>query len=509
MTPVDAYQAFAVLRLVLTLLLGALFAWLAAGRPLTRGVRVGALALLVAAAVAYPNFGVFHPGRGHLHNWDVYHYFMGAKYLPELGYAHLYEATYAAGREMGAFADATVIRDLTTYEFRDPRTLDLGAVRARFTPERWSAFKRDLAFIGNRIREWPGPMLDRGYNDPPPRALLLHALVGRVRATAVSLTLLSAIDYALVALALAVVWRTFGALPAALAFAFFWLSFFARFDFIGGSLLRWDWIVALLLAVAALARDRPVAAGLALAYAALARLFPLVFLLPLIVKWLQARRRGERAPALGCCLVTALAALLVAGLALLAAGERRTFVAEYLGKIERHSREAATNSIGLPSLVVFHRAPWRLDRDGGILVTEGDALAAQPPSWLPKAAAGAYLVLAIPLILAASPVTSLMYAVPLIFWGLTATGYYYSFLVLLILLPWHGGRPDRVRLLEMTLLTVIMAVSYAREAISPDLVPLYYGASLSLALFFLVWLAFEYARLVRPSPIVPAEGGGA
>jgi len=488
---------------VLVLLLGALFGWLALGRPLTRAVRIAAFALLIAAAVAYPNFGVAHPGRGHIHYWDVYHYFMGGKYLPELGYTHLYEATYVAGREMGAFADATAIRDLTTYDFRDPRTLDASTVRARFTPERWQAFKRDLVFIGNHIREWPGPLLDRGYNDPPPRAQLLHLLVGRVPATMASLTVLTAIDYGLAAIALVVVWRTFGALPAALSFALFWLSFFARFDFIGGALLRWDWIVALLLAVAALARDRPVLAGLGFAYAALARIFPVVFLLPLAIKWMQGRWRGERGGALGRCLASAAAALVVVGVVLLAAGETRTFAVDYVTKIQRHSREAATNSVGLPVLLVFQRAPWRINADGGVYVTEGDALAAQPSGVLTATVTALVLLLSMPLILAASPVVSLMYAVPLIFWGVAATGYYYSFLVLLVLLPWYDGMPDRVRWLEMTLLTAMMAIDYAREAISPDLVPLYHGASVGLAGFFVLWLAFEHARRVRPATAAP------
>jgi hypothetical protein len=87
-----------------------------------------------------------------------------------------------------------------------------------------------------------------------------------------------------------------------------------------------------------------------------------------------------------------------------------------------------------------------------------------------------------------------MYAVPLIFWATSATGYYYSFLVLLVLLPWARGMPDRVRLLEMALLTAVMAGLYAVEVASPDLVPLYWGASLQMAVFFVLWLGFEHAR---------------
>ena len=96
------------------------------------------------------------------------------------------------------------------------------------------------------------------------------------------------------AAALAAVWRAFGEVPAALAFTFLSLSFFARFDYIGGSLLRWDWIAMLLIGVA---RASPAArAGwpdFCCGYAALARLFPTLFLVPLAVKRLQGRWRGQ------------------------------------------------------------------------------------------------------------------------------------------------------------------------------------------------------------------------
>jgi hypothetical protein len=492
---VDAYQAFAALRVVLVLLLSAVFVWLAAARPLTPPLRAGVFALLAAAALAYVNFGVFHPNHyRHIHYWDVYHYFMGAKYLPELGYTRLYEATYVAGRELGAFDDVRAVRDLKTYQMRDVATIDAAGVRARFAPERWRAFKRDLAFIGSRIREWPGPLLDRGYNDPPARALLLHLLVREVPATPVTLTLLTALDYGVMLAALVAVWRAFGPVPTALAFASLWLSFFARFDFIGGSLLRWDWIAALLLGVAALASGAGATAGLWLAYAALARIFPLVFLVPLAVKALSRPDEPRARRTLGAALA---GILLVVGL-LAAAGEERTFAGEYLAKIQLHSQEVASNSVGLRPLLVFGTAPWTIGPEGSVSVADAATDAAAPAPWVVPTVAAVYLLLAVPLIRRATPLTGLMYAVPLIFWGLAPTGYYYSFLVLLVLLPWRDGVPDRVRLLEMVLLTTVMAAIHAFEVTSPDLIPLYYQASIAMAVFFVLWLGFEYARLAMP-----------
>jgi hypothetical protein len=399
---VTSYQAFASMRLGLTLLLGGVFFWLAAGRPLTRVVRVVVFALLAAAAVAYPNFGVFHPNHyGHIHYWDVYHYFMGAKYFPELGYTRLYEATYVAGREMGAFGDATVIRDLATYDFRAVATIDAGAVRARFSPARWGAFKRDLAFIGNRIREWPGPLLDRGYNDPPPRALLLHLLVRWIPATAMALTLLTSIDYALVLVAFVVVWRTFGPIPTALAFASLWLSFFARFDFIGGSILRWDWVAALLAGLSLYARGRGIAAGALLGYAVLARIFPVLFLLLLAVKWLQGRLGGVREPVLSRGLAAAAVVLALAVIGVAAAGDERSHLREYGVKIQRHREAGFVNTVGLGPLIAAHTAPWSQGPDGRVYVAHDALLAARPSARTIALASGLYFLAALPLILRA------------------------------------------------------------------------------------------------------------
>jgi len=148
------YQLFRLARLILLMLLGTVFLSLARGRPVSRRLRLLVLALLAVAALGYVNFGFFHPGRGHVHYWDAFHYFMGAKYLPELGYSKLYEATYAAGRELGAFDYITQLRDLETYALREAATVDQSAVRSGnvFATEvrvakRWSISSSVLAAV--------------------------------------------------------------------------------------------------------------------------------------------------------------------------------------------------------------------------------------------------------------------------------------------------------------------------------------------------------------------------
>ena len=481
-----------------------MYFWLASGHAPTRRLRALAACLAVAAALAYPNLGFFHVrDRSPIHWHETFHYFMGAKYLPELGYTRLYDATWVAGRELGAFAQIRQVRDLGTYALRDVASIDAGTVRARFTAARWQAFKRDLLVFGPRINHWDALVVDHGYNDPPPRALALHVLVRWVPASPLALGVLTSLDYVIVLVAFWAVRRAFGGLAASLTFAFLALSFFARFDFIGGSPLRWDWIAALLLGAAALARGAGVAAGLGFGYAVLARIFPVLFFVPLVVTWAQTRLAGARDRALTRCLTAAAAVGLAVALALAAVPATRELSKEFVAKIEQHNRGVYTNHVGLGSLIVFHNTPWVERPDGTVYAPHDAALAARPAPWVLPAAAALYFLAALPLMVRARPLESIMYAVPLVFFALSPAGYYYSFLVLLVLLPWHRDTADPVRLFAMGVLAMLGAAGYALELLSADLLPLFYNASIQLGLFLLGWLGLEYLRLARRPRLAP------
>ncbi len=496
----NLFQAFQAARIILLLVLTGILLFLALGRPLSKRTRTLVVVVLGGALLSYPNFGFFHVYQyGTIHYWDAYHYFIGAKYLPELGYFKLYEATYVAGRELGAFADITHVRDLPTYRGRWVSSIDAQAVRGRFSGERWEMFKRDLAFLQPRVPKWPSFFLDHGYNDPPPRALLLHLLVRWVPANRLTLGVLTLLDYLLMVVAFGFVWRAFGKIPAALTCAFLALSFFGRFDFIGGSILRWDWMAALLVGVAAFIRGFGRTAGILFAYAILARIFPVLFLIPLAIKWLQGRRAGTSDRTLTHCLVWAIGAVLAVTVGLAVAGSRLPVIPEYIAKLHVHNQSASTNRVGLGPFLISRSALGPVNADGSASLDEATIPAARPAPYILPMVSALYLLSVLPLILRARPLESVMYAVPLIYCAIPLASYYYAFLALLVLLPWEGGRRDSVRLIEAALLTVITAVSYAFEISSPDFLPLFYKASIQVGLFFLVWLFFEYARLHSPA----------
>jgi hypothetical protein len=493
------FQAFRAARIVVLLVLAGILLFLALGRPLSPRIRALLLAAVAAAFLSYPNFGFFHVyQRGAIHYWDTYHYFMGAKYLPELGYFKLYEATYVAGRELGAFDDVTYVRDLPTYRGRWVTSIDAPGIRSRFSPERWEAFKRDLAFFLPRIARWQTLFLDHGYNDPPPRALLLHALIRWAPANRLTLGVVTSLDYLLMASAFGFMWWAFGKIPAALAFAFLTLSFFARFDLIGGSILRWDWTAALLIGAAAFARGFGATAGGLFAYAILARIFPVLFLVPLGIKWLQGRWTGTPDRVLTRCLVWTIGPVLAVTLGLAAMDTRLGVLPEYVAKIAVHNQSSSTNRVGLGPFLLANSALWNVKADGTVVLDEATLPAARPASYVLPLASALYLLVALPLILRVRPLESLMCAVPLIYCSLSLASYYYAFLALLVLLPWEGEKTDVTRLVEMAFLFSLTAVSYAFEMASADLLPLFYKISIQMGLFFLVWLAFEYARLRSP-----------
>ena len=494
------YQGILLGRILLLVTLAGLLLALARSGVVSRRHRAIILAVLVGALASYPNFGVLHPTQsgyrpGHIHYYDAFHYFMGAKYLPELGYSGLYEATLVAGRELGAFGGINYIRDLTTYVPRPAATVAPEPIRSRFSRARWEMFKRDLVFFGPRIDAWPELLVDRGYNDPPPRALLLHLLVKPLPASAPALALLSSLDYVLMIAAAGALWRAFGTVPTALTLTFLASSFFARFDYIGGSLLRWDWIAALLAGTAALARGSGTSAGLLLGYAAAARVFPILFLLPLAIKWVQARMSRRPEPALASCLRAALGLLLALSVGLIAWADQRPLALEFLAKIRLHAQDPFVNSVGLGPILVFGSVPWSSTADGAVFVPAEAIAAARPAAYLLPLLSAAALLATLSLILRARPLESMAFAVPLVFCAFSLTGYYYSFLALLVLLPWHEGRADRISVVEMALLSVIMACAYAFELASAELLPLFYQASIQVGLFLALWIAFEYIRL--------------
>src|SRR5689334_5822025 len=96
-----------------------LWYWLADDVPFFRRgkrVRDTLLALLgITSCWCWWNFGHYH-FEPMIHYHEMYHYYLGAKYAPELGFTRLYECTVVAEDEfahLGPALERVPVRDLT------------------------------------------------------------------------------------------------------------------------------------------------------------------------------------------------------------------------------------------------------------------------------------------------------------------------------------------------------------------------------------------------------------
>jgi hypothetical protein len=272
-----------------------------AARFLRRAL-LGGLGISALLAVAtYLDFGVFRYGS-YLNEWDLYHYYVGTKYAPELGYTNLYGATLAADAERGLRYrnPRGEIRDLVTGELRDVGEVAAGAnrYRARFSEARWREFVADITWSKTQLpkNRWSIILADHGYNGTPAWSFVVGGLLTRhlsVR-NPVSRWVLLLLDPLLLLGTMAVVARAFGPRAALLTVIFIGTHYLFSWGHLKGALLRTDFAMGSLLAVCLVKRGWYKLAGALLGWAILSRVFPAFLLLGPAVLLLDGYLRTRR-----------------------------------------------------------------------------------------------------------------------------------------------------------------------------------------------------------------------
>jgi hypothetical protein len=252
------------------------------------------LALIAMASIpAYFDFG-FYPKHGRFmnpHTW--FHYYMGSKYSQEVGYRNLYEAVVVADNQNTGKTVQTEVRSMDTY-----RRMKAGDVVREndkylrlFSPARWREFREDVAYFRSIFipRRWPGVVTDKGYNGTPTwnvtGAVLSNMIPTSSRA---GMLFLLSLDILLSVAMLVLVKRAFGA-RAALFTTIYLCTHFAFFMYnvneIRGAFLRLDWVTLIVMSMCLMKLDRYKTAGGLMAYAGLARIFPLIFVFGIAVRF--------------------------------------------------------------------------------------------------------------------------------------------------------------------------------------------------------------------------------
>lgn len=467
--------------------------------------KAGAMLWTVAiiAILAWPNFGRLH-GQSGIHHWEQFHYFLGSKYFPELGYDGLYTASLAAERQLGLGQTIQAhVRDLRTNDVVPTSTLRTHRteVRQRFADDRWQEFEADVAYFlqSNAYSYIRSIRLDHGYNPTPTWTFTARLFSRFPAADDTALTALSWIDPLLLAALFLMIFRTYGSRIGCLALIVFGLGYPWRFDWVGGAFLRQDWLAATGIAICLMRKKTFLAAGMLLAYASMVRVFPAAFLVgPLIVgirQTVEARHLPRWLIRLGSGFLLGVLLCLMAG-ALTGRGPQAW--TEFQSNLDKHHGTWLTNNVGLENILLY-------DSD---TITRKDVDFSLPEPWLHWQAKmdrlhserralilGAFALMLLATAMASwrqSPDQAALLGIVIVFSGVILTCYYW---VMLCLIPLGRGRWGPTAgwlLLNLGLFGLHLA--------TPSFEMIFGTLSVALLLFFLAWIgpdAWKTAQEIR------------
>ncbi len=406
--------------------------------------------LALLSLIVYFNFFAFHAGQRFVYLHNVAHYYLGSKYYGELGYTGLYTALLRAEVELSGEIQVTAVRDLETNRVVPVRRLVLrsDAVKAAFSAERWAEFRREAAYFRQALGPGYGALLlDHGFNATPVWALLGGTVSGWIDVTSgPGMLSLAFLDLVLLAGFFAAVGSTFGRRTLLLAVIYFSVIFGTFLAL--GTLLRYPWLVGVGLGMCFLHQKRYSWAGGLFAGAAMLRVFPVVFVVPLAFKAFSLAWRRRALPRryqafFGGLAATAAVLFLASGLLPRGFDHWREFGAN----ISLHAVSPISNAVGLTDVLAYRGDA--VDRSqGGMTMGTYQALTERRRQvrWVQLA------LVFLPLVVVVARLSrwqtdlgTTWLALPLLFAAVSLTGYYY--VVLLALLLVHRRSPHHLALL--------------------------------------------------------------
>ena len=326
------------------------------------------IALGVVALAGWWNFGALHYGR-YVHQHEFFHYYLGAKYQQELGYTRLYRCVAIAEAEEGRAAEVARrwVRNLDTNVIERGREtlLDPGICTEQFSEARWEGFRNDVGWFRDQVSDsrWREIQMDHGYNATPVWTMTGTLLANLGPASSRQVHGLALLDPLLLLVLWGVMWRTVGWQAASVAAIWWGTNYPARFYWTGGAFLRTDWLVLMTLSVCFAYRKWMFGSGVALAGAALLRIFP-VFIAGGLALQEAARMwrertlwpsRGFQRFAAGACTTSV---LLLSLSSLVNSGRLLDIPSwqEFAANSSKHLANTSVNRMGLRVLAAFDPA---------------------------------------------------------------------------------------------------------------------------------------------------------
>jgi hypothetical protein len=479
-----------------------------ASSPLTR-VILG-VAVVLSFAV-FHDLGKFAGGK-FVHFGETFHYYLGAKYWNEVGYYDLYNAVLVADHEQGdALAGLPFYTDLKTYRKaqRETALLDVDRVKGLFSEARWDAFKHDVSFF----KDWNGPraiaicLMDHGYNASPVTTTVLGMLANVVPVT--QLGSLAVLDVLVVVTMIGFVFGTFGFDAGALFAIYFFVNILSGHEYISGGLLRYDWLLYIVVAVCLLEKGRHASAAFFLTLSAMLRVFPVLLFYGAavsIVRKVVATRSLEPKSArfIVASGVTALALFVLPAVYL---GSVLQPWEGFVDKTLLHASGVHVNHLGLRAIVLFEPSHLSLERFAEAFNSEDVVRRWQDVKAIELGEKRAIVLFASLLVLGcvtaivwrgrASEGVGVLLSLPLVYAATYISTYYYAFLCLFVLL-FYRRAVALDGFVPLGLLLMLNVGSLVTDYWKPSPIVFFTLINIYLLLFMSAVLAFEsYTNVFR------------
>jgi hypothetical protein len=251
------------------------------------------LVLTLIAVLNYMRWGPRYLESGRVNSYDLLHYYMSARYFEEVGYYDLYPALALADAEQkkGPFSpklrQVRIQRDGVYQVVPRSEALALGReVRENFSDERWKSFTHDFSYLQRKMSKehWLAMMLDRGFNGTPAFLLVAKPLASICPVEYVKLLCL--IDVLLLGLVMWMVRWAYDTVTMLWCILFLAVTLSLGWPVPSEAFLRYDYVCGLTAACCLLKKAKPALAGVATGWAAVMRLFPVMWLFGPAVKGL-------------------------------------------------------------------------------------------------------------------------------------------------------------------------------------------------------------------------------
>lgn len=226
----------------------------------------------------------------YLRPWNGFHYYLGSKYYQQLDYYHLYNCTIEADRQTYSYwKNLPLVRNLNTYQTSTPHQLP-NCPRDSFPTATWNQFISDTHFWHTTPQEfWQELFLDKGYNPTPAWTMIggsLTSLINLENIIGIKLLVLS--EWAIIITGLWYLTKSSGTQPI-LVMASWIILYFGTYHRLLGNFGQYWWLGLLIWSWGLWNQKKYYLSGISIGTSIMLRIFPIFFLLPVLLKFIIKR----------------------------------------------------------------------------------------------------------------------------------------------------------------------------------------------------------------------------